>query len=585
MADSQLNFVDFDAQVSTKDLSCDSASFLWLALLKDVLIELPHYEHHITNEHNEASAKQEMVNQLRLFHANNSVQLKKVDEFEEFYDCKEMAVYLYSKDACIHQPINIALRTKDVDALVSYRYFISHLCSDLTDRCTKYHQDHPHSSAFHVYRGQILSAKEIDRLRTNINNLIAMNGFCATSRDKTMAVKFARNVLFDIKVDLEKHPALIFADIAHHSQFEEEKEVLFDLSTVFRIEKVVDENDSLTCIYLSASSEGRELVDIYLTLQRAEMPEFNLVMMFGRLLCFMGDYAKAHKYFTYFLENSGEDKPSLHHNLAFVHDKQQNFDEALQHYEEACSLLQQADPPRVQELAVTLNNMAAVFSQRGEHEQALHYLVDSLAILKEFHTADHIGIAGAYNNLGNVYRDLGEFETSLENHRLAHEMYKRVGLPAIHPDMADCIQNLAMAHHNLGEFDVARTLYEEALAIRRQCQLGTHPDIASNLNDIGYLLCDAGQTDEGFTYFEKAYELRIANQGTSRVDLADSFNNMGVVNRHRDNLASAIEFYIRALTIYEAALPPDHEIIANTRNNLELAKGLELSMKSNNQPQ
>ncbi|CAF1492821.1 unnamed protein product [Adineta steineri] len=75
-----------------------------------------------------------MVNQLRLYHADSPVQLKKVDEFKEFYDCKVMAVYVYSKDSCIHQPINVALRTKDIAALIKYRYFISHLCSNLAER-------------------------------------------------------------------------------------------------------------------------------------------------------------------------------------------------------------------------------------------------------------------------------------------------------------------------------------------------------------------------------------------------------------------------------------------------------------------
>lgn len=54
-----------------------------------------------------------------------------------------------------------------------------------------------------------------------------------------MAMKFAKNVLFDIEVDLKKNPGLIFADISSNSQFEEEEEVLFDLVTVFRIEKVI----------------------------------------------------------------------------------------------------------------------------------------------------------------------------------------------------------------------------------------------------------------------------------------------------------------------------------------------------------
>lgn len=66
-----------------------------------------------------------------------------------------------------------------------------------------------------------------------------MNGFCSTSRNRDMAMKFAKNVLFDIEVDLKKNPGLTFADISSNSQFREEEEVLFDLVTVFRIEKVI----------------------------------------------------------------------------------------------------------------------------------------------------------------------------------------------------------------------------------------------------------------------------------------------------------------------------------------------------------
>ena len=93
------------------------------------------------------------------------------------------------------------------------------------------------------------------------------------------------------------------------------------------------------------------------------MPEFSLVMMFGRLLCFMGEYAKAHKHFQRLLDTTSEDKPSLHHNLAFVYSKQQNFTDALQHYDVARHMLQEAHPPRLQELAATLNNIGTIFSQ------------------------------------------------------------------------------------------------------------------------------------------------------------------------------------------------------------------------------
>lgn len=134
MMDAEVNFINFDGQISTKNITQEVASFLMFALLKDVLIQIPHYEHNLTVEYDETTAKQQMIEQLRVFHADNLVQLEKVDDFNEYYNCKDMAVYVYSKDACIHQPINVALRTKDIDALINYRYFISHLCNDLVDQ-------------------------------------------------------------------------------------------------------------------------------------------------------------------------------------------------------------------------------------------------------------------------------------------------------------------------------------------------------------------------------------------------------------------------------------------------------------------
>jgi Tfp pilus assembly protein PilF len=93
------------------------------------------------------------------------------------------------------------------------------------------------------------------------------------------------------------------------------------------------------------------------------MPTFSLIMMFGRVLCSMGEYNKARAHFERLAETGREDQASIQHNLGFVHCQQQNFKEALQHYAQVCSLLEQAHPPRLEELAATLNNMAAVFSQ------------------------------------------------------------------------------------------------------------------------------------------------------------------------------------------------------------------------------
>jgi hypothetical protein len=50
MANVEVSLVDFDAQISTKDITREAASFLMFALLKDVLIQIPHYEQSVTTD-------------------------------------------------------------------------------------------------------------------------------------------------------------------------------------------------------------------------------------------------------------------------------------------------------------------------------------------------------------------------------------------------------------------------------------------------------------------------------------------------------------------------------------------------------
>jgi len=54
---------------------------------------------------------------------------------------------------------------------------------------------------------------------------------------------------------------------------------------------------------------------------------------------------------------------------------------------------------------------------------------------------------------------------------------------------------------------------------------------------------------------------------------------MGVVNRHRGNFDLAIECYTKALNIDEATLPVGHENRIKTRENLEIALALKLSLQ------
>ena len=65
-------------------------------------------------------------------------------------------------------------------------------------------------------------------------------GFLSTSKDESVGLRFAHNILFIIKIKKEKRSEDLdfgFADISEYSYIKEEEEVLFNPLNSFLIEK------------------------------------------------------------------------------------------------------------------------------------------------------------------------------------------------------------------------------------------------------------------------------------------------------------------------------------------------------------
>ena len=115
-------------------------------------------------------------------------------------------------------------------------------CQELSLQGTGHH-------TYTVYRGQQMSASELDQLKKCVGGTIAMTSFVSTSKTPNVAEMFAGNgegqtdmesVIFEIIIseseyDYERSP---FADISHLSSKEGEDEVLLCLGTVLQVESV-----------------------------------------------------------------------------------------------------------------------------------------------------------------------------------------------------------------------------------------------------------------------------------------------------------------------------------------------------------
>ncbi|CAF0836938.1 unnamed protein product [Didymodactylos carnosus] len=176
--------------------------------------------------------------------------------------------------------LNRALRTEDMNTILDFRYFIL----DLYNQLYKVQTDFDRSSmtlpraksdrTLIVYHGQLISSKELSKLKRNIGGYIIINTFLSTTTSSEIALLYAgdglqrpvyESVLFEIEYELQhridrKKP---FADISHISQIKDENEVLFTAGTIFHVKSLKRFNDDLWILHLHLyNNENEEINEI-----------------------------------------------------------------------------------------------------------------------------------------------------------------------------------------------------------------------------------------------------------------------------------------------------------------------------------
>ncbi|CAF1310833.1 unnamed protein product [Didymodactylos carnosus] len=461
-------------QNSTRDLSKESAAFLWFQLFKDVILKMPQTE----------KSKQEMIRICRDYYRGNSKELKYVEEFEKEYKPDD-SIRWYTKESFIYKLINKALRTEEIEQLYTFRFFISNLSSCLGKESQRIQRG---QAPINVYRGDILPNAELEKLKANEGKLISMNGFLSTSRSRELALRFARkptkrtgvfSVLFHIQCYMTGESSdIIFADITELSHFPEEQEVLFDLGAAFRIESIHFEDKlNLWHIRLKATNEGAQIAQEYIELNKKDIDErtVSVSIMFGRLLADMGHYDKSQNYFEKLLTDSAadEDVASIYHNIGRAQNFKGKYDQALESFMRSLRMKKIFLPPNHASTADTLDNIGVAYRSKGEYDRALEYHMKSLEMKEICLPLNHASTADTLSHIGGVYDSKGEYNRALEYHMKSLEM-KEICLPSNHTRTADTLNSIGLIYQSKSEYDRALEYYIKSLKMKQICLLPNH---------------------------------------------------------------------------------------------------------------
>ncbi|CAF1027716.1 unnamed protein product [Adineta steineri] len=202
--------------------------------------------------------RKKMLNECKKHYRKDSAQRRKIEEFKYSYTA-ETAIQWYTRDSFIYRLVNKALRSLDMEQINIFRPYIKDLCKQLEHLHNQNQSDAPLT----VFRGHgNMSMDQFEKLKENIGALISFNGFLSATMDYNVAVIFAgsllaedKSVIYEIRTNYNLKN-VVFADITQLSAMEDEKEFLFSLCSIFRIDGITnDDENQLSKIIMSAVDE------------------------------------------------------------------------------------------------------------------------------------------------------------------------------------------------------------------------------------------------------------------------------------------------------------------------------------------
>jgi tetratricopeptide (TPR) repeat protein len=215
------------------------------------------------------------------------------------------------------------------------------------------------------------------------------------------------------------------------------------------------------------------------------------------------------------------------------------------HYQEAISLLEQAETLAITADAVTRAAIwnirsALLYEAFADFENSQTFAQQALEALQGLETTE------AKFETANALKFLGVIAWQKQSFRLA-ERYYRQSLEILRPlnreeKTAEILNNLGLVM--LEQLDPStQTILEEALEIWEN--LGYQANSARVLGNLGYLHWKLGHLDQAEHYLNKAITL---GKG---LELSDIYNNLGMIRFSQMNLKAAKDAYQQALNCPE----------------------------------
>ncbi|CAF1272817.1 unnamed protein product [Rotaria sordida] len=362
--------------------------------------------------------------------------------------------------------LNRALRAQDIDILYKFRFFIK----DLHEQIQQLHMRHVESmetNVLTVYRGTRMTIDELDQFKKTIGCFLSIYQFLSTSSEQKIALGFALQhlhrpnieaVILEIKINVQecKTP---FANIENFSEYDMEKEILFSLGTIYRLESIEKLTNGIWNLKLILCDEGDPKLAHLTDCIREEVGGTKELINLAGLMEQMGRFNEAKEFYQILLNDStfhGNEPchlSDLYCHLGYVCYRVASIAAdirmAFDYYRRALEI-DEKYRPNEQSVVSLYENLGKLYLDQKMYEEALIHFLRALEIETHSPSPRPQRVGALYTRIGSVYSAQNKFTVAIKFYSEALEIQEII-LPSIHPDIADTYEEMAVTMFKQGE--------------------------------------------------------------------------------------------------------------------------------------
>jgi len=203
----------------------------------------------------------------------------------------------------------------------------------------------------------------------------------------------------------------------------------------------------------------------------------------------------------------------------------------------------------------------------GEYPAAYTHYKAVLETTRELYGPNHPATAEAELDLGSILKALGQYAEAREHLEKALDLFAKAGNLL---KRADALNQLAITYADTGDDFTARTLLEEAIAIREKRHGAEHPEVIALRINLATVLFSSGERERAFDIMRKAVELleKKLPADDLRLGLAFSLLTMFALGATDEDLRAILNYAERALKIKQRILGEVHPSTLYDLNNI-----------------